>query len=131
MTKFFDRAVKGWRPSEDQMMAAIETAYTVMKHTGDKQQAGKALMDELNTLHRMSQGQQGVAEKMSPRSHFAGKWKLGSAAHLKGKMKRPAQQGDLVGDAESINKKQIPLDESLEKTMGNFITLLEKQNGPR
>jgi hypothetical protein len=34
----------------------------VMKHTGDVKQAGKALMDELNTLHRMSQGQQGVAE---------------------------------------------------------------------
>jgi|LakMenEpi03Aug12_release.lakeMendotaPanAssembly.Ray.scaffolds.fasta_scaffold02179_29 hypothetical protein len=60
--KFFDQAVKGWKPSEEQMMAAIETAYTVMKHTGDIKQAGRAMMDELNTLHRMSQGQQGVAE---------------------------------------------------------------------
>jgi hypothetical protein len=34
----------------------------VMKHTGDVKQAGKAMMDELNTLHRMSQSQQGVAE---------------------------------------------------------------------
>jgi len=38
-------------------------------------------------------------EKMMPASHFAGtpKNKLGPAAHLKGKMKRPARQGDLVG----------------------------------
>ena len=44
------------------MLGAIDTAYTVMKHTGDVKQAGKAMMDELNTLHRMSQGKQGVAE---------------------------------------------------------------------
>jgi hypothetical protein len=44
-----------------------------------------------------------VSEKMMPASHFAGtpKHKLGPAAQLKGKMKRPARQGDLVGgDAE-------------------------------
>jgi hypothetical protein len=62
--------------------------------------------------------QPGVTEKMSPRSHFAGKWKLGSAAHLKGKMKRPAQQGDLVGDSES---KSIPIDENIENLMGKLI----------
>jgi hypothetical protein len=43
-----------------------------------------------------------VKETMLPKSAFAGsdKNKLGSAAHLKGKMKRPAQQGDLVGGME-------------------------------
>ncbi|NBO29835.1 MAG: hypothetical protein EBV10_11470 [Synechococcaceae bacterium WB6_1A_059] len=43
-----------------------------------------------------------VKERMMPASHFAGtpKNKLGPAAHLKGKMKRPARQGDLVGDAQ-------------------------------
>ena len=43
-----------------------------------------------------------VNERMMPASHFAGtpKNKLGPAAHLKGKMKRPARQGDLVGDAQ-------------------------------
>jgi 8-oxo-dGTP pyrophosphatase MutT (NUDIX family) len=59
---FLAKTVKGWRPSEQEMLGAIDTAYMVMKHTGDVQQAGKAMMDELNTLHRMSQGQQGVAE---------------------------------------------------------------------
>jgi hypothetical protein len=44
------------------MLGAIDTGYIVMKHTGDVKQAGKAMMDELNTLHRMSQGQQGVSE---------------------------------------------------------------------
>jgi len=59
---FLAKTVKGWRPSEQEILGAIDTAYTVMKHTGDVKQAGKAMMDELNTLHRMSQGQQGVAE---------------------------------------------------------------------
>lgn len=40
-------------------------------------------------------------EGMLPPSAFAGtpKNKLGPAAHLKGKMKRPARQGDLVGES--------------------------------
>ena len=59
---FLSKAVKGWRPSKEEMLGAIDTGYMVMKHTGDVKQAGKAMMDELNTLHRMSQGQQGVAE---------------------------------------------------------------------
>jgi hypothetical protein len=37
-------------------------------------------------------------EKMSPRSNFADKWKLGSAAHLKGHEGGHAEQGDLVGE---------------------------------
>ena len=49
-------------------------------------------------------------ESMMPASNFAGtpKNKLGPAAHLKGKMKRPARQGDLVGGSaeESIQKKK-------------------------
>ncbi len=62
MMQFFAKNVQGWRPSREQMLAAIETGYTVMKHTGDVKQAGRAVMDELNTLHRMSQGEQGVTE---------------------------------------------------------------------
>ena len=62
---FLAKAVKGWRPSKEEMLGAIDTGYMVMKHTGDVKQAGKAMMDELNTLHRMSQGQQGVAENFA------------------------------------------------------------------
>jgi hypothetical protein len=49
-------------------------------------------------------------ETMLPKSAFAGsdKNKLGPAAHLKGSMKRPARQGDLVGgmeeDWQKVNK---------------------------
>jgi len=53
---------------------------------------------------------------MLPKSAFAGsnKNKLGPAAHLKGKMKRPARQGDLVGDAqEDLNH---PLDQPATQT---------------
>jgi len=60
MMNFFAKTGKGWSPSEEQMLDAVDTAYEVMKHTGDVKQAGKALMDELNTL---SKGQQGVAEQ--------------------------------------------------------------------
>ena len=60
--KLFANIGKGWIPSKEQMLSAVDTAYTVMKHTGDAKQAGKVLMDELNTLYRMSQGKQGVAE---------------------------------------------------------------------
>jgi hypothetical protein len=47
---------------------------------------------------------EGVAERMMPASNFAGtpKHKLGSAGQLKGKMKRPARAGDLVGGSESV-----------------------------
>jgi hypothetical protein len=84
---FLAKAVKGWRPSEQEMLGAIDTAYTVMKHTGDVKQAGKAMMDELNTLHRMSQGQQGVAEG----------WKskvAGAAMAAASLMGNPAHAGD-------------------------------------
>jgi hypothetical protein len=44
-----------------------------------------------------------LLETMMPKKNFAGsdKHKLGPAAHLKGKMKRPAKAGDLVGAMEA------------------------------
>ena len=60
--KLFANIGKGWIPSKEQMLSAVDTAYIVMKHTGDVKQAGKVLMDELNTLYRMSQGKSGEAE---------------------------------------------------------------------
>jgi hypothetical protein len=65
MLRFLEKTVKGWRPSEEQILAAIDTAYIVMQKTGDVHQAGKALRDELNTLHQMSQGQQGMSENFA------------------------------------------------------------------
>jgi hypothetical protein len=62
MMQFFAKNVEGWKPSREQMLAAVETGYTVMKHTGDVQQAGRAMMDELNSLHRMSQGKKNTNE---------------------------------------------------------------------
>ena len=56
-------------------------------------------------------------EAMLPKSAFAGsnKNKLGPAAHLKGKMKRSARAGDLVGDAEESVQKGIPISEDVER----------------
>lgn len=68
-----------------------------------------------------------VKERMMPASHFVGtpKHKLGPAAHLKGKMKRPARAGDLVGDAQesvdrelSIDKLATISDAALDKAYG-------------
>jgi hypothetical protein len=60
--KLFANVGKGWSPSKEQLLAAVDTGYTVMKHTGDTKLAGKAVMDKLNSLHRMSQSQQGLSE---------------------------------------------------------------------
>ena len=89
---FLAKTVKGWRPSEQEMLGAIDTAYTIMKHTGDVKQAGKAMMDELNTLHRMSQGQQGVAEGEDHLAEIRKLSGLGEATKL------PAQTRDLGSD---------------------------------
>ena len=62
MMNFLNKNVKGWTPTEEQYLAAIETGYQVMKHTGNVQQAGQAITDELNTLHRMSQNKSGMME---------------------------------------------------------------------
>ncbi len=56
MMRFFEKNGKGWKPSKEQMLAAVETGYTVMKHTGDVKQAGKAMMDELNRIQPVAEG---------------------------------------------------------------------------
>ena len=63
MMNFLAKSVNGWKPTEEQYLAAIDTGYEVMKHTGNVQQAGKAISDELNTLHRMSQRKSGMMEE--------------------------------------------------------------------
>jgi hypothetical protein len=65
MMKLFANIGKGWIPSKEQMLNAVDTAYRVMKHTGDAKQAGKVLMDELNALYRMSQGKKSVDENFA------------------------------------------------------------------
>lgn len=65
-----------------------------------------------------------VVEKMMPASNFAGtpKHKLGSAGQLKGKMKRPARAGDLVGGgAEESVQRGIKVSESVENVMNSLI----------
>ena len=51
---FFDRAIKpnSWKPSEKEMMDAIDIAYEVMKKTRDVKVAGKAFQDHLKKLHK-------------------------------------------------------------------------------
>ena len=68
-------------------------------------------------------------ESMLPKSAFVGsdKHKLGSAAHLTGKMKRPARAGDLVGgDGESMTYEQH-LSDNLHMAM-EVTDITEKQD---
>jgi hypothetical protein len=62
-----------------------------------------------------------VKEKMMPASSFDGtpKNKLGPSAHLKGKMKRPAQAGDLVGEADK--NKCVKISEDVQNIMDVLI----------
>lgn len=79
----------------------------------NQQQTYLSAIDKIKSLYRevvaQYSGQQGVTEKMLPKSSFAGsdKNKLGPAGHLKGKMKRPARQGDLVGGMEESWKDKL------------------------
>jgi hypothetical protein len=54
--------------------------------------------------------EQGVAERMLPKSAFAGsdKHKLGPAAHAKGKQKGPVKQGQFVGGMEEEKQRLDP-----------------------
>lgn len=74
--KLFANVGKGWSPSKEQLLAAVDTGYTVMKHTSDTKQAGKAVMDELNALYRMNQGQQSVTEVFD--QPYKLKWEKGA-----------------------------------------------------
>lgn len=65
----------------------------------------QALMQELQKRN-INMSEEQVSDDMLPNTAFAGypKNKLGPVAQLKGKMKRPAQQGDLVGEAPNSPK---------------------------
>ena len=56
MMGFLNKVIKDWRPTEEQMLDAIDIAYEVMKKTSDVKVAGKAFQDHLQKLHKMSQG---------------------------------------------------------------------------
>ena len=64
-----------------------------------------------------------VKEKMLPPSSFAGypKNKLGPAAHLKGKMKRSARAGDLVGGDAQQESKLVPIGETYENIINKLV----------
>lgn len=85
--KYVDRNIilnKKTDKSQDDQLSKLKKQIDTLKNK----------LDQLSTL----------PESMLPKSAFAGsnKNKLGPAAHLKGKMKRAAKQGDLVGSMESV-----------------------------
>jgi len=59
--EMLSKLVKGWVPSEEDHIAAIEAGYNAMKNTGDVKDAAKAISDTFNEIQR----QQGVAENFA------------------------------------------------------------------
>ena len=92
-------------PAMAHMAKSLENPPKVMQHRArrDQERDKQWMSTQIANNDKTSKDDWGnLKEKMMPDSNFAGtpKNKLGSAAHLKGKMKRPAQAGDLVGGAE-------------------------------
>ena len=92
---------------------SLENPPKVMQHRArrDQERDQQWLGTQIANNDKTSKDEWGNLKKeaMLPKSAFAGtpKNKLGSAAHLKGSMKRPARAGDLVGGAEeSIEREE-------------------------
>ena len=73
-------------------------------------EAGSPAQQAAIAIAKKKAGEKPKSEAMLPKSAFAGsdKNKLGSAAHLKGSMKRPAKAGDLVGGMEEEKQRLDP-----------------------
>lgn len=92
---------------------SLENPPKIMQHRAKRDQEREEQLKSRNIAKKN--------EAMLPKSAFAGsdKNKLGPAAHLKGKMKRPAKQGDLVGSAQE--SKLVPVSEDIENIMSALI----------
>ena len=101
---------------------SLENPPKVMQHRArrDQERDKQWMSTQIANNDKTSKDDWGnLKEKMMPDSNFAGtpKNKLGSAAHLKGKMNRPAQAGDLVGGAEESIQRGIKVSEGVENIM--------------
>lgn len=117
------------RPSflEGQSAAMAQTAQRLTDPKDGKVAKLRAAGDKRREDQLKSRDIAKKNEAMLPKSAFAGsdKNKLGPAAHLKGKMKRPARQGDLVGGAQE--SKLVPMNEDVENIMASLIEQIIKQ----
>jgi len=149
--QFLEKTVLGFKPSKEQVLSAIETAYIVMQETGNIQQARKALMDELNTLHQMSQGKDlseeildelkcwpGYTRVKGVPAGALGSCKKKTSEDLDSNQKRVGQLGPtekvgkrgpigkLVGANESINMNTTNLKDQLIKKLLTLDSSLER-----
>ena len=113
-------------PAMAHMAKSLENPPKVMKHRArrDQERDKQWMSTQIANNDKTSKDDWGnLKEKMMPASNFAGtpKNKLGSAAHLKGKMKRPARAGDLVGGAEESIQRGIKVSEGVENIMDSLI----------
>jgi hypothetical protein len=114
-------------PAMAHMAKSLENPPKVMQHRArrDQERDKQWMSTQIANNDKTSKDEWGnLKEKMMPASNFAGtpKNKLGSAAHLKGKMKRPARAGDLVGGgAEESVQHGIKVSEGVENIMDSLI----------
>jgi len=111
--------------------ATPEQQYATWSQGFDEAKLGADWIKHLMDVTKKGMGIQSttVKEKMLPKSAFAGTGsphyhKLGPAAHLKGKTKRPARAGDLVGDAQESIEHELA--ENYEKIKSMLIEKIIK-----
>lgn len=85
--------------------AVITKPINAAGNYGVKFKVGSKVINYVSSPDQLKK--QGVAERMLPKSAFAGsdKHKLGPAAHAKGKQKGPVKKGQFVGGMEEAKKK--------------------------
>ena len=110
--------------------ATPDQQYAVWAQGFNEKRLGKDwvlhLMDVTRKGMGVGQASVPVSEKMMPASSFVGsdKNKLGVAGQWRNKgpkKNKPAQSGDLVGSAESVYHKQVPVTEEIESIMSTLI----------
>lgn len=121
--KFFGKWTSHYAAHEKRSDTANRAHHVVSQGDKKTEDIGSAQMAGPSGPEFPKDGGNRRLEAMLPSSSFAGTekgYKLGREGQLKGKTKRPARAGDLVGE-----NKVVPVEESIELQMAGLINLLE------
>ena len=102
--KMLSRLVKGWVPSEEDHIEAIEAGYDAMKETGDVKDAAKAIADTLKEIQR----RQGMVESDDHPKSFTNNgltWTLEHLGSIDGKDLGAGGLIDIFKGYQDINSK--------------------------
>lgn len=123
--KFFGKWTSSYAAHEKRSDTDVRAHHVVSQGEKKTEGIGSAQMAGPSGPEFPKDGGNRSLEGMLPKSAFAGTekgYKLGREAQLKGKTKRAAKAGDLVGES-----KLVPIDESIELQMAGLIKILENK----